>query len=162
MRKLAVVPCGVFLFFAALSVGMALIEVVPNSTFLWWINIEMFPRFRTLFYLLEDYVSPNPVVLALMFGFLASTATLAGATLFERRYRRRIAYLTNHIAALAIGISLLTTRVAPVAVNDDGFVASSWALLRPLFSASNGLNLFMLSAALVSCAGCHWAVLKRQ
>jgi hypothetical protein len=161
VRKLAIAPCSVFLFFSALSASIYLLDIAPSSTILWWANVEVFTRFRTPYYFLEAFVSPDALILALLFAFLAATsAALIATSVLGPAFRRYAAFSLNHAAALVIGISLVTPYVAPVAISDGGIVASGWSVLSPVFSMRNSLNLFMLLPVLVSCAGCHWALLS--
>jgi len=160
MRKLGIVPCVVFLFISGLSICIALLEVAPNSTILWWANIEVYSRFRMSFYFLEAVLTPNPLIWAVMFLLLATVSGLVGTSQSTPDFGRVVAFLTNHFAALLLGISLFSARVPKVAINDDSLVASSRAMLS--FSVDNSPNLFLLIMTLASCAACHWAFLARQ
>ncbi len=158
MGRLAVVPCAVFAFFSALCACVALIDFFPTSAILWWANIELFPRFRTLFYVMESVISPDPVILGYLFGASACTTALIATTLLGNGAKRHIAFLGNHLAALVIGISMFSTRTAPTAASYDGFVISGRELLGPILSEDNGVNLIMLVAAVASCCASHYVM----
>ena len=111
MRALAIVPALIFALLAAVAACMALLHFAPSSTALWWVNIEVFPGFRTLFYMLEALVAPAPVILATALAILAlATIAMAG--------QRTATFLTNHLAALAIGLSVFTPHITSVATAD--------------------------------------------
>src|SRR5688572_30319306 len=104
MRALALVPASIFAFLAAVAACMALLHLAPSNTVLWWVSIELFPHFRTLFYMLEALIAPAPVIVAIALAILAlATMMMAG--------QRTATFLTNHLAALAICLSLFTPPI---------------------------------------------------
>jgi len=155
MRALAIVPASIFAFLAAVAACMALLHLAPSSTVLWWVNIEVFPRFRTLFYMIEWLVAPAPVMVATVL------ATVAMAIVFMAG-QRAVTFLANHVAALAIGVSLFSPHITPVAIADPGFAGSTASILLPAVSGENAINLLLLIVCLLSCAGCHRAFLLRK
>lgn len=154
IRLLGVAPAAIFIFFAFLVASMLLLTTYPASEILWWVNIEIYSRFRTGYYLLEALVPSAPV----LFLFLAASALLTIRA--SHQQNRLLIFLMNHVAAMLVGVSLVAPGAAPLAA--AGEVVARGAPLIPQITIQPVWALLAMALCTASCVGSHVAVLRHR
>jgi hypothetical protein len=156
-RGLGLVPSVVFLFFAALSSCVYLLDVYPASILLWQINIDVLSKFRAAYYVLEVVISSSPLVISATVAVLA--VLTARAALLRKPSQL---FLLNHLAVILLGISLFSHSPASLVSADATLIGMGAGIPLPRLGWEHAINLALLLASLASCAGCHLTFLRRS
>jgi hypothetical protein len=157
--RMVIAPCAVFGWFAFLSACVALLHLYPASTFLWWVNVELFTPFRTTYYLLESLLGGS----ALAIAAVTTTAALLPLAPVLRRSIRML-FILNHCAALLVFASLFTLTATPAALaHGEALRATGLGGLSSLSLAhTSPVTLVLLMICALGCAASHTAVLRRR